>query len=189
MQIEIGTQIIAGPTSPTSHAGRRCRSLRSRSLRQLFAGLLSHHVGGVPVWPVCVALPNALLMLAVSGLRTPKCARQVACGAEGGRAGFDAPGEPGRDLLQLPARADITTATSRICDRRRSKASNSSRSGSFASCARLSTRSATRANLAAKTPSRVAVAERRKTGVSANCTTWAALSRSYSVIGKQAYRN
>src|SRR5271155_4642087 len=76
---------------------------RSRSLRQLFAGLLGHHVGGVPVWPVRVALPNALLVLAVSGPRAPKRARQVACGAEGRRARFDAPGEPARDLLQLPA--------------------------------------------------------------------------------------
>src|SRR5690242_21711785 len=46
----------------------RCRSHPSRSLRQLFAGLLSHHVGGVPVWPVRVALSRALLVLAVGGL-------------------------------------------------------------------------------------------------------------------------
>ena len=61
------------------------------------------HVLGVPVRPVRVALPNALLVLAVSGLRTPKRARQVACGAEGSRARFDATGVPYHDLLQVPA--------------------------------------------------------------------------------------
>src|SRR6516162_11861048 len=60
--------------------------MRVLSFRQLFARLLSHHVGGVPVWPVRVALPNTLLVHAVSGLRAPKRARQVACGAEGSRA-------------------------------------------------------------------------------------------------------
>src|ERR1700689_4232794 len=81
----------------------RCRSRRIRSFRQLFPGLLSHHVLGVPVRPVRVALPNALLVLAVSGLRTPKRARQVACGAQGSRTRFDATGVPYHDLLQVPA--------------------------------------------------------------------------------------
>ena len=47
--------------------------------------------------------PDALLVLAVGGLRTPKRARQVACGRERSLAGVDAPGKPGRDLLQQPA--------------------------------------------------------------------------------------
>jgi hypothetical protein len=76
---------------------------RRRSLRQLFAGLLSHHVGGVPVWPIRIALPDALLVLAVGGLGAPKRARHVACGAEGSRAGLDTQRVRGRDLLQVPA--------------------------------------------------------------------------------------
>ena len=61
------------------------------------------HVLGVPVRPVRVALPNALLVLAVSGLRTSKRARQVACGAKGSSARFDATWVPYHDLLQVPA--------------------------------------------------------------------------------------
>jgi hypothetical protein len=72
-------------------------------LRQLFAGLLRHHVRGVPVAPVRVALPGALLVLAVGGLRTPERARQVACGAERSRGRVDASGQPRRDLPQQPA--------------------------------------------------------------------------------------
>ena len=41
------------------------------SRRQLRAGLLRHHVRGVPVGPVRVSLPGALLVLAVGGLRPP----------------------------------------------------------------------------------------------------------------------
>jgi len=52
------------------------------SFRQLSAGLLGHHVRGVPVGPVLVALPGAFLVLAVGGRGTFECARQVACGAE-----------------------------------------------------------------------------------------------------------
>src|SRR5580704_18364066 len=78
-----GTAVVAVLIIPPETRDResrrreRCRSRRSRSLRQLFAGLLRHHVGGVPVWPIRVALPRALLVLAVGGLRTPKCARQI----------------------------------------------------------------------------------------------------------------
>jgi hypothetical protein len=35
------------------------------SLRQLFAGLLTHHVFGVPSGPVRICLANALLMITV----------------------------------------------------------------------------------------------------------------------------
>ena len=73
------------------------------SLRQLFPGLLRRHILGVPVGPVLVALPGALLVLAVGDLRTPQRARQVACRAErspGSR--INTPGQPGRDLLQQP---------------------------------------------------------------------------------------
>ena len=50
--------------------------------RELSAGLLRHHVRGVPVGPVLVALPDAFLVLAVGGRRTFERAHQVACGAE-----------------------------------------------------------------------------------------------------------
>jgi len=40
------------------------------SLRQLFGGLRRHHVRGIPLGPVLLALPSALLVLAVDGLRT-----------------------------------------------------------------------------------------------------------------------
>src|SRR6267378_4318853 len=80
------------------------RSRSSRSLRRLFAGLLRHHVLGVPVGPVLVALPpGALLVLAVGGLGTPKCARQIVHRSESRRRGVDATGHPRRDLLEHPA--------------------------------------------------------------------------------------
>src|SRR5690349_19264336 len=59
------------------------------SSRQLFAGLLRHHVGGVPVGPVCIALPDALLVLAVGSFRTPKGARQIGRRSEIRRRGVD----------------------------------------------------------------------------------------------------
>ena len=78
--------------------------LSSLQLRRQFpAGLLRHHVRGVPVGPVLVALPGALLVLAVGGLRTPKRARQIACRGECRLGEVDPPGQPGRDLLQQPA--------------------------------------------------------------------------------------
>src|SRR5580698_3403298 len=46
-------------------------------LRQLFPRLLRHHVGGIPLRPVLVALFEALLVLAVGGLRRSKGARQI----------------------------------------------------------------------------------------------------------------
>ena len=54
-----------------------CVAIRSRW--QFCPGLLRYHVSGVPVGPVRVALPGALLVLAVGGLRTPKRARQITC--------------------------------------------------------------------------------------------------------------
>jgi hypothetical protein len=46
---------------------------------------------------------DALLMLAVGGLRTPKRACQVACGVERSRGTVDAPGQPRGNLLEQPA--------------------------------------------------------------------------------------
>src|SRR5580704_18245341 len=48
-------------------------------LRQLLAGLLAHHVPGVPLWPVRVGLPSPRLVLPVRGRRTPKRALQIFC--------------------------------------------------------------------------------------------------------------
>lgn len=73
------------------------------SLWEFFAGLLSHHVLGVAVRPVRICLADGLFAIAESGGCTTKRACQVAYGTEGSRARFDAPGEPARDLLQLPA--------------------------------------------------------------------------------------
>src|ERR1700692_4518427 len=81
----------------------RHRSRRSRSLRQLFARLLRHHVGGVPVWPVRVALPGALLVLALGCPASPKRARQIVRRCEGCRRVLDATGKPRRDFLEQPA--------------------------------------------------------------------------------------
>ena len=74
-----------------------------RLLRQLFARLLAHHVLGVPIWPVRVGLPDALLVLAVRGGGAPKCARQVIPRRKGRRRGVDTTGQPLRDFLQQPA--------------------------------------------------------------------------------------
>jgi hypothetical protein len=83
-----------------------------------------------------------------------------------------------------PDSADITTATSSIRERRRNAVSNSSRTGSLASCERVLTRSAIRASRVANTLSSVAVADNRKTGVNASCTRCAAASSVNSVIGQ-----
>jgi hypothetical protein len=75
-----------------------------RLFRQLFAGLLRHHVRGVPVWPVFVALATgALFVLAVRGRRTPKRARQIVRRREGRCRRVDAAGQARRDFLEQPA--------------------------------------------------------------------------------------
>ena len=65
--------------------------------------LFRYHVGGVPIWPVLVALPGALFVLAVSGLCTSKRTRQVVCGCESRLCGVDAAWQPRRDFLEQPA--------------------------------------------------------------------------------------
>jgi hypothetical protein len=67
----------------------------------LFAGLLPHHVLGVPVGPVRVCLTDPLLVLTVR--RTTKRLSQIARGGERRRGRVDPAGEPRRDLLQEPA--------------------------------------------------------------------------------------
>ena len=75
---------------------------RGRSLRQLFARLLRHHVCGVPVWPVRIALSGALLVLTVGYPRTPKCARKIASRCKARRCGSMRPGSRG-EFLEQPA--------------------------------------------------------------------------------------
>src|ERR1700735_5503549 len=80
------------------------RARRSRSFRQLFAGLLAHQVLGIPVRPVLIVLAaSALLMLAVGRSRTTKRARQILRRGEACRRGVDAAGQPCRNLLKEPA--------------------------------------------------------------------------------------
>jgi GntR family transcriptional regulator len=47
--------------------------------RRLFAGLLAHHVLGIPVRPVRVSMADPRLMLPVRGRRPPHGLGQVAC--------------------------------------------------------------------------------------------------------------
>jgi hypothetical protein len=68
----------------------------------IFAGLLRHYVRGVPVWPVRVGLPDALLVLAVGGLGAAKRGRQIVRRSELRLGEVDAPRQPGRHLLQQP---------------------------------------------------------------------------------------
>ena len=79
------------------------RSRRSHSFRPLLAGLLAHHVLGVPVWPVRVGLPCPRLVLPVGGRGAPKRARQIVRRREGRRRGVNATGQPRRDFLEQPA--------------------------------------------------------------------------------------
>src|SRR5215472_7882920 len=81
----------------------RWRSPGCRSRRQLRPSLLRHHVRGVPVGPVLVALPNALFVLSVGSFRTPKRARQIACRRESRRRRIDATRQSRRELLEQPA--------------------------------------------------------------------------------------
>src|SRR5689334_25394152 len=76
--------------------------INSWLLRQLGPGLLRHHVRRVPRGPVRVALPSALLVLAVGGLGTPKCACLLICGTERSGARVDAAGQPVRGFLREP---------------------------------------------------------------------------------------
>src|SRR5580693_1344778 len=93
--------------SPTCRAVTRAPCTSAPSRRQVRAGLLRHHVGGVPGGPVLVlARPvqkvrpaRALLVLAVGGVGPPKRAHQVGRGRESRVGAVEPAGEPGRDLL------------------------------------------------------------------------------------------
>src|SRR3954452_3575878 len=75
------------------------------SLWQLSATLLCHHVRGVPVGPVRVALAGSLLVQSVGSFRTPQRARQIVRRRERRRGGVDTTGQPRCDLLEQPAAA------------------------------------------------------------------------------------
>src|SRR5580765_2991774 len=82
----------------------RLRSSRSPSLRQLFAGLLRHHVRGVPIRPVLVALAaGAGFVLAVRLRCAAHRVRQIFRRSEGRRCGVNAARQPRRQLLKQPA--------------------------------------------------------------------------------------
>jgi hypothetical protein len=53
--------------------------------------------------PVRIALSGALLVLTVGCLRTPKCARKIACRCKARRCGVDATGQPRGEFLEQPA--------------------------------------------------------------------------------------
>src|ERR1700704_1868987 len=78
-------------------------SLGSRSLRQLFAGLLARHVLGIPVRPIRIRRADAVLVLAMRGRRTAKRAREIVRRREGRACGVYATGQPRRDFLKQPA--------------------------------------------------------------------------------------
>lgn len=71
-------------------------------LRQFLAGLLAHHVIGVPIWPVGIGFPSPRFMLPVghrgATRRLGKVVRRGVC-----RVACNAPRKPLRDLLQQPA--------------------------------------------------------------------------------------
>ena len=76
----------------------------ARSLRQLFAALLAHHMLGVSVRPVGVDLSCPRLMLTVHSSGAPQRLRQITrrriC-----RIAGNTPGKTRRDLLQQPGTA------------------------------------------------------------------------------------
>ena len=75
----------------TQSASRR-NEQAAGSRRQLRPGVLRHHVRGVPVGPVRVALPGALLVFAVGGLCTPKPLARSAVEANAVSAALIRPG-------------------------------------------------------------------------------------------------
>src|SRR5580700_4198638 len=74
----------------------------NRSLWRLGPDLFRRDVRCVPVRPVRVALPDALLELAMGGCGAPNRARQIVCRRKGRRRGIDAASQPACDLLDDP---------------------------------------------------------------------------------------
>src|SRR5271166_1697360 len=74
----------------------------SHSLRQLGPCLLRRHIRCVPVRPIRVALPAALLVIAVGGCCAPDGACQIVCRTKGRRRRVGAARQPYGDLLDDP---------------------------------------------------------------------------------------
>ena len=87
--------------APSRRVSPRWR--RAGSRRQLASRLLGHHVRGVPVRPVLVALTGPGFMLAMGSFRAPERAREVTRRRPRRRRGVDPSGQSRRDFLQLPA--------------------------------------------------------------------------------------
>src|SRR5271154_1591602 len=94
------------------NCGKRLRDTRSSSaphvgqswsfIGQLFARLLTHHVLGIPRWPVGVGVPNLRFMLPMRHRGTNHClckvGRRCKC-----RVACDTAGKPLGNFLQQPA--------------------------------------------------------------------------------------
>jgi len=85
--------------APSRRVSPRWR--RAGSRRQLASRLLGHHVRGVPVRPVLVALTGPGFMLAMGSVRAPERAREVTRRRPRRRRGVDPSGQSRRDFLQL----------------------------------------------------------------------------------------
>src|SRR5262249_38959021 len=88
-------------TKPKLAGARHSSPLR----RQPRPSLLRHHVCGVPLGPVFVALSPqyVFFVLSVGSFCTPKRARQIVGRCKGRRRRVDATGQPGCELLEQPA--------------------------------------------------------------------------------------
>src|SRR5215472_848888 len=107
-------QGVAGVGRRSSRPGRRARggrgNPRSRSRRQVRAGLLRRNVSGIPGGPVLVLArpvkqvrpPGALLVLDMGGLGPLERADQIRGGCECRAGGVDSAGQPSGDLLDQP---------------------------------------------------------------------------------------
>ena len=85
--------------APSRRVSPRWR--RAGSRRQLASRLLGHHVRGVPVRPVLVALTGPGFMLVMGSFRAPERAREVTRRRPRRRRGVDPSGQSRRDFLQL----------------------------------------------------------------------------------------
>src|SRR5262249_3605175 len=93
------TRLARGSLARLTLRGSRLRGSRW----QLRPGLLADHILGIPAGPVHVALPGPLLVLAMRGLRTAECAREVGHRGERDVVGVHTSGQSCGDLLEQPA--------------------------------------------------------------------------------------
>ena len=74
----------------------------SRLSRQLCAGLLRRHVGGVPIRPIGIAHSGSFLVLSMRRFRATERAHQIGYRTERSHSRIDSSGKPRRNLLQQP---------------------------------------------------------------------------------------